>query len=140
MSAERLRPGFPAESPVEPLLQRTLPESGGKMEGVEGQGAISTNRQWEASPARSEPQIQNPAEGTEETKSRNSRRREGHHKKIFFHAPVIVRGDMRNSNAVGGRRCSDSVPMLVGALWNGFWSGRGVGGSATPVGNEIPLI
>jgi len=44
---------------------------------------------------------------------------------------------MRNSSAGGGRRCSDSVPMPVGALWNVFWSGRGVGGSAIPTGDEL---
>jgi len=69
LSAERLRPGFPAESPVESLLQRTLPESGGKMEGVEGQAAISTNRQREASPVCSEPQVQDAAKGTKKAKS-----------------------------------------------------------------------
>ena len=110
------------------------------MEGVEGQAAIPANRQWEASPACSEPQVQDAAKGTEKAKSRKHSRREGHHKKIFFHAPAIVQVDMRNSNAGGGRRCSDSVPMHVAALWNAFWSGRGVGGNATPVGNEIPLI
>jgi len=107
------------------------------MEGVEGQTAISTNRQWEASPACSEPQVQDAAKGTEKAKSRKHSRREGHHKKIFFHAPAIDRGDMRNSNAGGGRRCNDSVPMPAGALWNGFWSGRGVGGSAIPTGNDL---
>ena len=58
-------------------------------------------------------------------------------RKFFFHAPAIVRGDMRNSNAGGGRRCSVFAPMPVGALWNGFWSVRGVGGSAIPTGDEL---
>ena len=73
-------------------------------------------------------------------KAEKNSRSEGHHKEFFFRAPAIVRVDMRNSNAGGGRRCSASVPMHVAALWNAFWSGRGVGGNATPVGNEIPLI
>ena len=107
------------------------------MERVEGEASISTDRQREARPLCSEPQIQNTTEGTEETKSRSSRRCEGHHKKIFFHAPAIVRGDMRNSNAGGGRRCNASVPMHVAALWNGFWSGRGGGGSVIPTGDEL---
>ena len=72
----------------------------------------------------------------EEAKKRCHRGREGHHKKIFFHAAVIARDDTRNSTPVGGRRCSASVPMHVAVLW----SGRGVGGSVTPAADELPLI
>jgi hypothetical protein len=60
----------------------------------------------------------------------------GSSQEIFFHAPAIVLGDTKNSNAAGGRRCSASVPMHAAELLNEFWRGRGVGGSAAPAGDE----
>lgn len=106
------------------------------MERVEGQAQVPENGAWEAASLRSKPQIQSEAEEKEESKNRCSRRCEGHHKKIFFRAPAIALVDMKKSNAAGGRRCSASVPMLVAGLLNEFWSARGVGGSATPAGDE----
>jgi hypothetical protein len=82
------------------------------MEGVESAAAIPANCPWKAGPPCSEPQIQSAAEGTKETKGQCSKRREGHHKNIFFRAPAIVRGDTRNSDAAGGRRCSGSFSWI----------------------------
>jgi hypothetical protein len=65
-------------------------------------------------------------------------RSEGHRKKNFFGAHAIVLDVMRTSSAIGGHRCSVSVPMRAGALWNGFWSGRGVGENDTRPG-ELTL-
>jgi hypothetical protein len=110
------------------------------MERVESQAQVPENGSCEAGSPNSKPQIQGEAKGTEETNNWRGRRREGHQKEIFFHAPAIVLVDTKNSNAVGGRRCSASVPMHVAGLLNEFWSGRGAGGSATPSGDELYWI
>jgi hypothetical protein len=110
------------------------------MERMESQAQVPENGSWEAGSPNSKPQIPSEAKGTEETKNWRGRRREGHQKEIFFHAPAIVQVDTKNFNAAGGRHCSASVPMHVAGLLNEFWSGRGVGGSATPAGDELLLI
>jgi hypothetical protein len=110
------------------------------MEGLEGEASVPSNGQRETGPPGSKPALSGAAEGTEEARKRCHRRREGHHKKIFFHAPVIARDDIRNTTAAGGRRCSASVPMHVAVLWSEFWSGRGVGGNVTPAVDEPSLI
>ena len=107
------------------------------MERVESQGQVPENGAWEAGSLRSKPQIQSAAKGTHTTKERPGRRSEGHHQKFFFRVPAIALVDTRNSTAAGGRRCSVSVPMRVAGLLNEFWSARGVGGSATPAGDEL---
>jgi hypothetical protein len=107
------------------------------MERVQGSAQVPENGAWEAGSLRTKPQIQGEAEGKEERKNRCSRECEGHHKKIFFHAPVIALVDMKNSNAAGGRRCSASAPMHVAGLLSEFWTGKDVGGSATPAGDEL---
>lgn len=110
------------------------------MESLEGAVSIPANRPWEAGPSCSEPQVPSAAEGTKEANNRSDRQGEGHHKEIFFHAPVIVQDVTRNSSAAGGRRCNGSVPMHAAGLWNEFWSGRGAGGNATRAGDELPMI
>jgi hypothetical protein len=110
------------------------------MEAVEGPASVPANRPWEAGSPSSKPTISSAAEGTEETKNPCHRRREGHHKKIFFRAPVIARVDTRNLTPAGGRRCSASVPMHAAGLSNEFWSESGVGGSVTPTADKPSLI
>jgi hypothetical protein len=110
------------------------------MEGLEGEASVSSNLPWQTGPPGSKPALSSAAEGTEEAKNGCHRQREGHHKKIFFHAPVIARDDTRNSIPAGGRRYNASVAMHVAVLWSEFWSGRDVGGSVTPAVDEPPLI
>jgi hypothetical protein len=76
----------------------------------------------------------------ERHKRRISSASRGCWKENILCAPVTVRGDTRNSIPAGGRRCSASVPMPVGGLWNECWRGRGVGGNVTPVGDDLSGI
>ncbi len=96
VSAERLRPCFPAGASAGALLQHALPKRGGAMEGVESAAALPANCPWEAGPLCSKPQIQGAAERTKKTKCACSNRREGHRNKFIFvllRSPRLIRGN-----------------------------------------------